>query len=65
MAINVSIQYNGGFLSDIVLLTQSMLLLIPSGNPHKYDEEVLSWQPMFPPKCFDKFSPCLGNVQKV
>ena len=29
-------------------------MLLPSGNPFKYHEEVLSLQPMFPPKRFDK-----------
>ena len=33
MAINESVQYNGGLLADIILLTQC--LLIPSGNPFK------------------------------
>ena len=32
MVINVSIQYNGGFLPDIILLTQGYL---PSGNSFK------------------------------
>ena len=31
----------------------------------KYHKEVLSLQPMFPPKRFDNFSPCLGDAQKV
>ena len=32
MAINISVQYNGGLLPDIILLTQ---WLLPSGNPFK------------------------------
>ena len=57
--------YNGAFLPDIILLTLSMLLP-PSGNPIKCHEEFfLSSQPRFPPKSFDNFSPCLGDVQKV
>ena len=39
MAINVSVQHNDGLPPGIMLLTQSMLL--PSGNPFKYHEEVL------------------------
>ena len=42
MAINISVQYNGGFLPDIILLTQGLL---PSGNPFKYHVETLSLQP--------------------
>ena len=55
MAINVSVQYSGGFLPDtIILLT---LCHSPSGDPIKYHEYVLSLQPMIPPKRFDIFSP--------
>ena len=36
MVINVSVQYNGGFLPDIILSVDPMLL--PSGNPIKYHE---------------------------
>ena len=32
-------------------------MLLPSGNPIKYHEEVLLLQPMILPKCFDIFSP--------
>ena len=39
-AINVSVQYNGGLLHDIILLTQSMLF--PPGNPFKCHEKVLT-----------------------
>ena len=38
---------------------------LPSGNPLKCHEEVLSWRPMFPPKRFGNFSTCLGDAQKV
>ena len=55
MAISVNVQYNGGLLPDIILLTQSMLF--PSGNPFKYHEEVLYLQPLIPPKRFDIFPP--------
>ena len=53
MAINVSVQYDGGFLPDIILLTQCYL---PSGNPFKYHEEVLYFQLLIPSKRFDIFS---------
>ena len=61
MAINISVQYNGGFLSDIILDPK----LLPSGNSIKCHEEVLSLQPMIPPKRFDIFSPYLGDAQKI
>ena len=32
-------------------------MLLPSGNPFKCHEEVLSSQPMIPPKRFDIFPP--------
>ena len=39
MVINVSVQYNGGLLSDIILLT---LLSDSIGEPFEYHVEVLS-----------------------
>ena len=51
IAINVSVQYDGGFLPDIILLTQC------SGNPFKCHEEVLYFHLLIPPKRFDIFSP--------
>ena len=53
MEINVSVQYNGGFLLDTILLTRCGYI----GEPVSYHEEVLSLQPMFPPKPSDIFSP--------
>ena len=42
MTIDVSIQYNGGLLPDIILLTQCFKeKSIPSGYPFKYHEEVM------------------------
>ena len=32
-------------------------MLLPSGNPFEYHEEVLSLQPMIPPKRFNIFPP--------
>ena len=55
MVINVSIQYNGGFLPDIIMLTLRDYI----AEPFQYHEELLFLQPKFPPKpfgilrCFD------------
>ena len=62
MAINVSVQYDGGFLPDIILLTQSMLL--SSGNPFKGHEEVLYFQLLIPPKRFDISPPDWGMLRR-
>ena len=62
MAINVSVQYDGGFLPDITVDP----MLLPSGNPFfKCHEEVLYFQLLIPPKRFDIFFPRLGDAQKV
>ena len=61
MAINVSVQYNGGILPDIILLDP---ILLASGNPFKCHEEVLSLQPMIPPKRFDIFPPDWGMLRR-
>ena len=55
MAINVSVQYNGGLLPDIILLTQCYYHRGTRLNA--MNEEVLYLQPMIPPKRFDIFSP--------
>ena len=62
MAINVSVQYNGRVLPDMILLTQCYY---HRGAPFECHEEALYLQPMIPPKRFDIFSPCLGDAQKV
>ena len=49
MAINVSIQYIGGLLLDIVSVDP---ILSPSGNPFKGHEEVMYLQPLIPLKRF-------------
>ena len=54
MAINVSAHNNGGFLPDMILLS----------NPIECHEEVLSLQPVILPKHFDIFSPCQGMLRK-
>ena len=61
MAINVSIQYNSGFLPGIILLTQCYY---HRGTRFKCHEDVLYLQPMIPPKRFDIFPPD-WNAQKV
>ena len=54
MEINVSVQYNGGLLPDIILLTRCGYI----GESVWYHEEVLPLQPMlFRPKPSDIFSP--------
>ena len=62
MAINVGVQYNGGFLPDIILLTQCYYHTL--GNPIKFHEEVLSLQPMIPPKRYDIFFPLTGGCSE-
>ena len=61
MAINViSVQYNGGLLPDIILLTQGYYQSV--GNPFKCDEEdVLYLQPMIPPINVLTFFPQTGG----
>ena len=46
MAINVNVQFNGGFLPDIILTVDSMLSA--SGNLFKCHEEILYLQPFDP-----------------
>ena len=58
MAINVNDEYNGGFLPDIILLTQCYL------NLFKCHEEVLYLQPLIPPKRFDIFSHNRGMLRR-
>ena len=49
MVINVSVQYSGELLPDIILLTLCEYI----GEPFQYHVELLSLQPMFPSKPFD------------
>ena len=63
MAINVNVQYNGGLLPDIILLTQCYLHR--GTNLFKHHEENLYLQPLIPPERFDIISPLTGNAQKV
>ena len=62
MEINVSVQYNGGLLPDIILSTRCCSHI---GEPFRYHEEVLSLQPIvFPPKPLDALLLEVG-AQKV
>ena len=64
MAINVSVQYNGGLLPDIILLTQCY--------SHRRGTRLNAmksffffFHPLIPPKRFDIFPPLTGDAQKV
>ena len=61
MAINASVQHNGGFCLRYYTVDP---MLLPSGNPFKYHEEVLYLQPMIPPKRFDIFPPDWGVLRR-
>ena len=54
MTINVSVQRNGGFLPDIILLTQ---FYYHRGTRLNAMKRFLSLQPMVPPKRFNIFIP--------
>ena len=61
MAINISVQYNGGLLPDIILLTQCYYYYHRGTRL----EEVRSSQPtMIPPKRFDIFPPDWGMLKR-
>ena len=63
MAISVvNVRHNDGFLPDII--TVDPMLLPSSGNPFKCHEEILSMQPMIPPKRFDIFPPDWRMLRK-
>ena len=55
MAINVNVQYNGGLLPDIILLTQCYFHRGTRLNAMK--RFYLYLQPVIPPKRFDIFPP--------
>ena len=60
MAINVNVQYNGGLLPDIIMLTQCYL----QGGTCSNVMKVLYLQPLIPPKRFDIFSPITGGCSE-
>ena len=57
MAIDASVQCNGGPLPDIILLTLCDYII---EEPFWYHQEFLSLHPKFPFKSFDNFSPERG-----
>ena len=61
MAINLSVQYHGGFLFDMMLLTQCCYHWRTRLNAVK---RFLSLQPMIPLKRFDIFSPDWGMLRR-
>ena len=63
MAINVSVQYNGGA-SPRHYYTVDPMLLLPSGNSFKCHEDVLYLQPMIPPRGFDISPPDWGMLRR-
>ena len=60
MAINVNVQYNGGLLPDIILLTQCYLHRGTCLNAMK--RFCIFLQPLIPPKRFDIFPPITGGM---
>ena len=61
MAINVNVQYNGGFLPDIILLTQCHLHRGTCSNAMKW---FCICSLLIPPKRFDIFSPITGGCSE-
>ena len=65
MAINVSVQHNGGFLPDIILLTQCYYDHRGTRLNAMHEEVFMSLQPnMIPPKRFEFFPPDLGMLRR-
>ena len=62
MAINVSVQYNGGLLPDIILLTQCYFHRGTRLNAMK--SFFLYLQPLIPPKRFDISPPRTGGCSE-
>ena len=61
IAINSSVQYNGGLLPDIILLTQCYYHRATRLYAMK---KFLYFQPLIPPKRFDIFSPLTGGCSE-
>ena len=61
MAINVNVQYNGGFLPDIILWTQCYL---HRGTCLNAMERFCICSLLIPPKRFDIFSPITGECSE-
>ena len=62
MAINVSVQYNGGLLPDIILLTQCYF---HRGTRLNAMKRFCICSLLIPPKRFDISPPLLEDAQKV
>ena len=62
MAINISVQYNGGLLPDIILLTQCYFHRGTRLNAMK--SFFLYLQPLIPPKRFDTFPALTGGCSE-
>ena len=65
MAIDVSVQYNGGFLPDIILLTECYYHHRGTRLSAMKRFFALTLQPMIPPKRFDIFSPHWGMLRRA
>ena len=61
MAINLSVQYNGGLLPDIILLTQCYF---HRGTRLNGMKRFLCAAFLVPPKRFDIFSPLIGGCSE-
>ena len=62
MAINVNVQYNDGFLPDVILWTQCYLHR--RGTCLNAMKRFLYLQPLIPPKRFDIFPPITGGCSE-
>ena len=62
MAMNVNVQYNGGLLPNVILLTQCYLHRGTCLNAMK--RFCIYLQPLIPPKRFDMFSPITGGCSE-
>ena len=62
MVINISVQYNGGFLPDIILWTQCCYL--HRGTCLNAMKRFGSCSLLIPPKRFDIFSPITGGCSE-
>ena len=62
VAIHVSVQYNGGLLTDIVLLIQCCYHR--GTHLNAMERFCLSLQPLIPPKRFDIFPPDWGVLRR-
>ena len=64
MATDVCVQYNGGLLPDIILLTQCYYHNHGGTRLNAMNEKVLSLKPMIRPKRFDILPPDWGMLRR-